>query len=90
MTMWVNKTKYQVNSYLTFCCFLQRPCLNFQYTGFQFWKTHAQLDAYYGRMVGEHDFQKKELTMHYFKVHHYLQKILLSFDKILLFDSSKN
>ena len=57
---------------------------------FQSRKMHAQLDAYYGRMVGEHNFQKKGLTMHYFKVRYYLQKILLYFDKASLLDSSEN
>ena len=57
---------------------------------FQSRKMHAQLDAYYGRMVGEHNFQKKELIIHYFKVRYYLQKILLYFDKVSLIDSSEN
>ena len=70
--------------------FFAETMFKFPIHGFPVLENAAQLDAYYGRMVGEHDFQKKELTMHYFKVHHYLQKILLSFDKISLFDSSKN
>ena len=40
-------------------------------------------------MVAEHNFQKKELTIHYFKVHYYRQRILLYFDKALLLDNSK-
>ena len=56
---------------------------------FQSRKTHVQLDAYYGTMVGEHNFQKKELTIHYFKVSYHLQKILVYFDKVSLLDSSE-
>ena len=48
-----------------------------------------QLNVYYGRMVGKHNFQKEELTMHYFKVRYYLQKMLLSFDKISLLIAQK-
>ena len=62
----------------------------FQYTVFQSRKTHAQLDAYYGRMVAEHNFQKKELTMHYFKVRYYIHEMFLYFDKVSLLDSSEN
>ena len=57
---------------------------------FQSRKTHAQLDAYYGRMVDEHNFQKKEMTLYHFKVRYYLQKIFFFSDKVSLDDSSKN
>ena len=68
-----------------------KPFFNFQYTGFQSRKTHAQLNTYYKRIVGEHNFQKKDLTIHCFKVRYYLQKILLYFEyKVLLLDSLKH